>query len=102
MGSRKSQQEIPEKPATEAALDMVLLSARSKYSEFSQEVKRFEEKYQMDFDALQKLLDARVSEETFEQEEDLMAWGFATEAADYWQRKVEELKRAAGAGQEIL
>lgn len=87
--------------AEEAALDMLLLSARSRYAEFTQEVKQFEAKYQMNFITFQRLVETRVNEENFEQEEDLMAWKFAQDAAVYWQQKTEELKRAAGAGETI-
>jgi hypothetical protein len=79
----------------EAALDMILLSARSRYSEFSQEIKRFEAKYQMDFETFRQAVEAQMNEERFEQDEDLMAWKFAQEAAEYWRRKIEELERAA-------
>ena len=87
--------------AEEAALDMLLLSARSRYAEFTQEVQQFQEKYQMDFATFQRLVEARMHEENFAQEEDLMAWKFAQDAAEYWRRKTEELKRAAGAGEAI-
>ena len=87
--------------AEEAALDMLLLSARSRYAEFTQEVKQFQEKYQMDFAAFQRLVETRMHEEDFAQEEDLMAWKFAQDAAAYWRQKTEELKRAAGAGEAI-
>ena len=86
----------------EAALEMLLLSARSKYSEFSQEVQRFQEKYGMDLEAFERTIEARVNEEEFEQEEDLMAWKFAKEAAEYWRQKVEELEHVAGTGRAIL
>ncbi|HWR21340.1 MAG TPA: hypothetical protein VN444_05705 [Verrucomicrobiae bacterium] len=79
----------------EAALDMIFLSARSRYSEFSQEVRQFEEKYHMDIETFQRTADVRVREENFGQEEDLMAWKFAKEAAEYWRQKIEELERAA-------
>jgi hypothetical protein len=82
--------------AEEAALDMLFLSARPKYAEFHQEVKRFEVKYGMTLAAFQGVAEARVNEEDFEQEEDLMAWKFAQEAADYWRHKIEELEHAAG------
>jgi hypothetical protein len=82
----------------EAALDIMSLSARSKYAEFHQEVKRLEEKYRMSFAAFQRIVEARVNEEDFEQEEDLMAWKFAQEATDYWRHKIEELEHAAGLG----
>ena len=87
--------------AEEAALDMLLLSARSRYAEFTQEVKQFEEKYQMDFATFQHIIEARMHEEDFAQEEDLMAWKFAQDTAEYWRQKTEELKRAAGAGEAI-
>jgi hypothetical protein len=87
--------------AEEAALEMLLLSARSRYAEFTQEVKQFEAKYQMNFAAFQHLVETRVKEENFEQEEDLMAWKFAQDAADYWRQTSEELKRAAEVGKTI-
>ena len=79
----------------EAALDMIFLSARSRYSEFSQEVRQFEEKYHMDIETFHRTADVRVRGEDFGQEEDLMAWKFAKEAAEYWRQKIEELERAA-------
>jgi hypothetical protein len=85
----------------EAALDMLLLSARSRCAEYSQEVQQFEVKYHMDFTTFQCLVETRVNEEDFAQEEDLMAWKFAQDAADYWRQKTEELKRVAGAGEAI-
>jgi hypothetical protein len=82
----------------EAALDIMSLSARSKYAEFQQEVKRFEAKYEMNFAAFRKLVAARANDEDFEQEEDQMAWKFAQEATDYWRHKIEEVEHAAGLG----
>jgi hypothetical protein len=85
----------------EAALDMLLLSAGSRCAEYSQEVQQFEAKYHMDFATFQRLVETRVNEEEFVQEEDLMAWKFAQDAANYWRQKTEELKRAAGTGEAI-
>jgi len=82
--------------AEEAAREMLCLSARSRYAEFRQEVQRFEQKYQMPFEAFQQVVEGRVHEEDFGQEEDLLAWKFAAEAVAYWQGKLEELERAAG------
>lgn len=87
--------------AEEAALDMMILSARSRYVEFRQEVRQFEGKYGMDFDTFQKRVEARVNEEDFQQEEDLMAWKFAQEATEYWRQRVEELEHAAGIDQAV-
>ena len=87
--------------AEEAALDMLLLSAQSRYAEFTQEMQQFQEKYQTDFATFQRTVETRMQEENFAQEEDLMAWKFAKDAAEYWRQKTEELKRAAGAGEAI-
>jgi hypothetical protein len=87
--------------AEEAALDMLLLSARSRYAECMQEVKQFEAKYLMDFASFQQMVETRSNAEDFEQEDDLMAWKFAQDAADYWQRASEDLKRDTGVGETI-
>ena len=55
----------------------------------------------MDFATFQRPVEARMHEEDFAQEEDLMAWQFAQDAAEYWRQKTEELKRAAGAGEAL-
>jgi len=86
----------------EAALDIVILSARSRYAEFRREVKRFEEQYGMNFATFQRMVEERKHGEDFEQEEDLMAWKFAQEAADYWRQRIEEVERATGAGEALL
>src|SRR5687768_8869286 len=83
----------------EAALDMVRLSARARYAEFSQEVKGFEQKYGRTLTAMQQVGEEQVNEEDFEREEDLMAWQFAQEAAEYWRRMIEKLEYAVGAGE---
>lgn len=38
------------------------------------------------------MLEHKVENEDFEQEDDLMAWKFAQESAQYWKEKIEELK----------
>jgi hypothetical protein len=55
----------------------------------------------MDFVTFQHLVETRMNAEDFAQEEALMAWKFAQDAAAYWRQKTEELKRAAGAGETI-
>ena len=82
----------------EAALEMVLLSARSRYAEFCQEVNQFEAKYAMDFNAFQRAMEAPMNRENFASEDDLMAWKFAHEAAQYWRQLIGELEHAAGSG----
>ena len=87
--------------AEEAALDMLLLSARSRYAECMQDVKQFEAKYLMDFASFQQMVETHSNAEDFEQEDDLMAWKFAQDAADYWQRASEDLKRDTGVSETI-
>ena len=76
----------------EAGIDMLLLSSQSNYSEFSNDVRLFEDKYNMKFEDFQKMLEQKVENEEFEQEDDLMAWKFAQESAQYWKEKIVELK----------
>ena len=76
----------------EAGIDMLLLSAQSNYSEFSNDVRFFEDKYHMKFEDFQQMLEQKVENEEFEQEDDLMAWKFAHESAQYWKEKIVELK----------
>ena len=51
--------------AEEAALDMLLLSAQSRYAEFTQEMQQFQEKYQTDFATFQRMVETRMYEEDF-------------------------------------
>jgi hypothetical protein len=55
----------------------------------------------MDFASFQQMVETRSNAEDFEQEDDLMAWKFAQDAADYWQRASEDLKRDTGVGETI-
>ena len=63
----------------EAGLDMLMLSAQAKYSEYLMENRQFEKKYQTDFLSFQKMTNQQIGKEDFEQEDDLMAWQFAYE-----------------------
>ena len=76
----------------EAGIDMLLLSAQAKYSEYLMENRQFEKKYQTDFLSFQKMTNQQIGKEDFEQEDDLMAWQFAYENFQYWKEKTEELK----------
>jgi len=80
------------KSIEEAGMDMLLLSAQAKYSEYLAEHLEFERKYQMDFPFFQEMTDRQTNEENFEQEDDLMDWRFAYEGLRYWAKKIEELK----------
>jgi hypothetical protein len=76
----------------EAGLDMLLLSAQAKYSEYLMENQYFEKKYQTDFLSFEKIINQQIGKEDFEQEDDLMAWRFAYENFRYWKEQIEELK----------
>jgi hypothetical protein len=45
----------------EAGLDMLLLSAHAKYSEYLTENRQFEKKYQTDFFSFQKMINQQIS-----------------------------------------
>ena len=76
----------------EAGLDMLLLSAQANYSEFYSEALQFEKEYRMKFEDFQKKVEEKMGEEDFGQEDDLMAWKFAQESAQYWKQKIKELR----------
>lgn len=76
----------------EAGREMIWMQAESKVNEYRSEVERFEAKYDVSFDEVQRKTDATKGEEDFEKEDDLMAWRFARENLRYWSEKVRELK----------
>lgn len=76
----------------EATIDFTILSASSKYAEFFEECHRFEEKYGMEYGEFERKIANKENEEDFGEEDDLMAWKFAKEGAEFWLRKLEELK----------
>lgn len=78
----------------EAAIDLAILSASTRYAEFSEECQRFEEKYGIGYLEFEKRVSAKENEEDFVEEDDLMAWKFAKEGAEFWFKKVEDLKSA--------
>ncbi len=76
----------------EAALDMLYLSAKSKLSEYDQEIVQYEDKYGMPFEDFAEIVNDKENEELFDEEDDLMAWQFAHENSMYWRKKVQELE----------
>lgn len=79
----------------DVALDMILLEAKAKISEFREEVKRFRERYDMKFDEFREKLESKQEQEDFEEEDDYMAWKFARESLQYWEERVDLLEDAA-------
>lgn len=76
----------------EAAVDLTILSASARYAEFSEECRRFEKIYGTEYKEFEKKISNKVNEEDFGEEDDLMAWKFAKEGAEFWLEKLEELK----------
>jgi hypothetical protein len=74
--------------------EITLLSAANQLAQFREECARFEEKYRMPLDEFTRRLKARREQESFAEEEDLMAWRFAADAVRYWAPRVAELRRA--------
>jgi hypothetical protein len=49
-------------------MDMLMLSAQAKYSEYLAENRQFEKKYQMGFISFQNMINKEINTENFEQE----------------------------------
>ncbi len=77
----------------EAGLSMLFLSSLSKLSEYKNDEQRFERKYDSNFESFSSRVSEKTGQESFEEEDDWMAWKYAHEARGYWQEKVEELDR---------
>jgi hypothetical protein len=77
----------------EAAIDITILSASAKYAEFAEECQRFERKHGVRYEEFESQVAERAGE-VFEEEDDLMTWRFANDGAEFWHRKLEELKSA--------
>ena len=78
----------------DAVIDLAILSASTKYAEFSEECQRFEQKYGISYEAFEKRILVKENEEDFCQEDDLMAWKFAKDGVEFWNKRLEELKSA--------
>ena len=74
--------------------EITLLSAANQLAQFREECARFEEKYRMTLDAFERHVRARREQESFAEEEDLMAWRFADDGVRYWAPRVAGLRRA--------
>lgn len=81
--------------STDAALnEFTLLSAASQLAQYEEECARFERKYAMSLRQFEQSLGRQRRQESFAAEEDLMAWRFAHEAAEFWRPRVAGLRRA--------
>ena len=76
----------------EAAIDLTILSVSARYAEFFDECQRYEKKYGIEYSEFEKRISNKENEEDFAEEDDLMAWKFAKEGAEFWLNKLGELK----------
>lgn len=77
----------------DAGFTMLYLSCLAKISEYKSDVQRFEKKYGLSFDFFKKQIDSKTNQECFEEEDDYMAWQYAYDALQYWEKKVQELDK---------
>lgn len=75
---------------SELIRDSLVTEILCKISDFSEEVKHFEEKYGKSVSEFNK--EYEEGEEDFEKYDDLMAWEFAQQGKQYWETKLEEAK----------
>jgi DNA-binding ferritin-like protein len=83
--------ELAIRDVSELIRDSLITEILHKVSDFSEEVRHFEEKYGKNFNEFNKEYEA--GPEDFEKYDDLMAWEFAQQGKQYWQFKLEEAKR---------
>ena len=70
--------------------DTLLTEILCKISDFSDEVKHFEEKYGKSLTYFIKEYES--NDEDFDKYDDLMAWEFAEQGKQYWENKLKEAK----------
>jgi hypothetical protein len=58
----------------DAALTFLHLSSLAKLSEYRRDDQHFRERYGMSFESFKKKVDKKMNEESFEEEDDYMAW----------------------------
>lgn len=77
----------------DAGMTFLYLSCLAKIAEYKSDEEKFENKYGTCFDVFQKRLDEKVNEESFEEEDDRMAWQYARDARQYWENKVRDMEQ---------
>ena len=81
--------EKSEKNSTENALkEVALLIALSKRDKYKMECGKFEKKYKMNFQKLEKLLHSQKGQEDYKKETDLDDWEFAISSLNWWQQRI--------------
>ena len=82
--------ELEFKDAKDVIKDSLITEILYRISRFSEEVERFEKKYGKALIEFKKEYES--GKEDHEKYDDLMAWEFAQQGRDYWNKKLEELK----------
>ena len=83
-------QELTVTDVTEVIKDYVITEILCKISDFSQEAEHFQEKYGQSFREFKTMYE--TGEEDFAQYDDLMAWEFAQQGKEYWEKRLEGVK----------
>lgn len=74
--------------------DWALMTALSRLDQYGAQCEAFEAKYHMSLDELERLAHRKKGAEDFQREEDIEDWEFCASALNWWQAKVQELRRA--------
>ena len=82
--------ELEFKDAKEVIKDSLITEILYRISKFSEEVERFKNKYGKNLMEFKKEYESGL--EGFSKYDDLMAWEFAQQGKEYWNKKLEELK----------
>ncbi|MGA1842174.1 MAG: hypothetical protein ACMUIU_16255 [bacterium] len=83
-------QEFDFKDITELVKDYLVTEILYKISNFTEEIEHFEEKYGKSLIEFKK--EYEKGKEDFEKYDNLMAWEFAQQGKEYWEKKLEEVK----------
>ncbi|GFP31500.1 hypothetical protein [Candidatus Hakubella thermalkaliphila] len=82
--------ELEFKEAKEVIKDSLFTEILYRISKFTDEVNWFNDKYGKTLEEFKKEYESKA--EDYEKYDDLMAWEFAQQGKEYWEKKLEELK----------
>ncbi|MFA4830231.1 MAG: hypothetical protein WC855_02905 [Thermodesulfovibrionales bacterium] len=82
--------ELEFKDAKEVIKDSLFTEIFYRISRFTDETKRFNDKYGKILEEFKKEYESKA--EDYEKYDDLMAWEFAQQGKEYWEKKLQELK----------
>ena len=82
--------ELEFKDAKEVIKDSLFTEILYRISKFTDEVNWFNDKYGKTLEEFKKEYESKA--EDYEKYDDLMAWEFAQQGKEYWEKKLQELK----------